>query len=172
MAVQKKAVLKKVVVTISSVVVLLILLIGAGVGYAWHTANQTPAPTTLSAPQAPKPVTIQRAKPDPNAPAFAAVQSLTTPIAPGENGSVTVKSNLEAICIIAVEYQGQASQDSGLKRKPVDEFGLVTWAWTVGANEPEGERTVKVTCQHNDKTAFVQGTMLVTKSKEPVTAEN
>lgn len=148
------------------------LLVGIGVAYAWHTASQEPLPQqTAAQPQNFTPM-IQKPKPDPNAAAYASVQSLTTPIAPGDNASITVKSNLEAICMIVVEFAGQTSKDSGLIRKPVDEFGLVTWAWTIGANDPEGERTVKVTCQHNNKTSFVQGVVMVTKSKERTTEEN
>jgi hypothetical protein len=64
-----------------------------------------------------------------------------------------------------VEYNDVPSADSGLKPKTADDFGIVSWAWTVEATTPVGEWPVDVTCVFNDQSAMVRG-KLVVKAEE------
>lgn len=164
--VTKKTVLKKVRNIAISAVILLLVLIGAGVGYTWYMSQYDAAPTVA----APKPVekegTITHVKVAENANANASIQSLTTPVMPGNNASVSVKGNPGSTCTIVVEYNKIPSKDSGLIRKPTDEFGVVTWSWTVESTVPVGKWPVTVTCEYNKKTAVVIGDLIVTNTIE------
>ena len=147
-----------------SIGVLLVLAVGLGVGYTWYTGqqsnvvNEKSAEDVTSVQPVAKPVQI-----DPNAPESASIQALTTPTSPGENSSVTVKTNPASECSITVTYNDVASKDSGLVKRIADEYGIVSWAWTVDANAPSGKWPVKVTCTYNKKSAYVQGELQVTQ---------
>lgn len=149
--------------TLISIGVLLVLTIGGGVAYTWYMGEYAASPTTaIAAPveAVPRQV-IKPPKPSPDAPASASVQMLTSPVMPGTNASITVKTNVEAECTISVEYNKIPSTDSGLKPETADEFGIVSWAWTVEESVPLGTWPVVVTCAANDKTAVVKGELVV-----------
>jgi hypothetical protein len=154
----KRGVLKAVRNIVVSIVVLAVLFIGGGLGYTWYMGQQ-PSNTTsaIAAPVESQPVpAIKPAKPAANAKESASVQMLTSPIAPGANASITVKTNPASKCTIIVEYNKVASKDSGLVARAADEFGTVSWTWTVDKTAPLGKWPVKVTCTYNKKSAFVQ----------------
>lgn len=149
-----------------TVVALLVLAIGGGVGYTWYMGQQAvpAAPVSASietAPTAPAPKHVQPAA---NAPASAAIQMLSSPVAPGSNASIDVKTNPGADCTISVLYNKVASTDSGLSHKVADDYGLISWTWTIEKTVPLGKWPVKVTCIHNKLSAVVQGDIVVAKS--------
>lgn len=162
----KKNVLKKIRNISISVAVLLILFIGAGFAYAFYTSQTEPEPKAVSVQPVQKKNTVSHTKIAANAPANASIQTLSTPVAPGENAAVTVKSNPGSECSIVVEYNKVPSKDSGLKMKVSDEFGITTWSWTVDATAPEGKWPVTVTCVYNKKSAVVIGDLVVSKTLE------
>lgn len=156
--------------TLISIVVLLMIFVGGGVAYTWYMGQNTedvlsvttPVETPSIAPRAPKSV-----KPAANAPASASVQTLTTPVAPGWNASFTVKTNPEADCTVTVTYDEVASADSGLGPKVADEYGLVSWTWTVDETAPIGEWPVEATCTTvAGKSAVVRGMLDVVMEQE------
>ncbi|HET8884526.1 MAG TPA: hypothetical protein VFM68_03580 [Candidatus Saccharimonadales bacterium] len=154
--------------TVISVGVLLVVLVGGGVAYTWYMGQQpvenTPA---VAAPIAPKPAPVIKAsKPAPNAKPSASVQLLTTPVMPGENASINVKTLAAAKCTITVVYDEVPSKDSGLGPKVADEFGIISWAWTVEPTVPLGKWPVTVTCTYNKRPAVVQGMLEVVAEKE------
>lgn len=146
-----------------SVVTLLVLIVGGGSAYTWYMGQNTDG----SALGVATPVEtiadheIKPSKPSPNTPVSASIQMLTTPVMPGENASITVKTTPTANCTIKVEYNKVASTDSGLTAKTADEFGIVSWAWTVEEGRPLGAWPVTVTCTHNKKSAMVRGDLVV-----------
>ena len=150
--------------TAVSIGVLLVLAVGGGVAYTWYMGQQPVDTTTAIA----EPVDVaprQEIKPptmSPDAAVSASVQMLTSPIMPGDNASITVKTNPKAVCSIVVEYDDVASNDSGLSLKTADEFGNVSWSWTVEPEVPLGTWPVDVTCAHNEKSAMVRGDVEVT----------
>lgn len=162
----KKSILRRIRNIAISTAVILLVLIGAGVGYTFYM-SKTEAPVVVNTPEpVVKANTVKHAKIAANAPASASIQSLTTPVMPGDNAAVSVKSNPKSECSIIVEYNKISSKDSGLKPKVSDEFGLITWSWTVDADAPEGKWPVTVTCAYNKKTAVVEGKLVVSKTLE------
>jgi hypothetical protein len=144
---------------------MLILAAGAGVLYSWYMSNNSPEVETVILDKTPKKSSIiEPTKPADNAPVGAAVRTLTTPVTPGMNASVSVKTTPEVECTITVEYNKIPSTDSGLYQKISDEYGMVSWAWTVEDTVPLGTWPVKVTCALGERSAFVQGDLKVQAS--------
>lgn len=145
-----------------SMVALLVVFAGAGVFYVWYTGQNedeiavatTPVVNTAR-------VEIKPSKPAPDAVVGLSVQSLSTPVAPGSNASIIVRTNPEAECDITVEYNKVPSKDSGLITKVADEFGIISWAWTVEESTPLGKWPVKVTCKNEKNSGVVQGDLEV-----------
>jgi hypothetical protein len=148
-----------------SIVILLVLTAGTGVAYTWYMGQQ-PVKETAAAEPVETPPAPPVKKPQPAAPGAkvgASVQIITSPVASGANASITVKTNPDSSCTIKVVYDKTASTDSGLGPKKADEYGMVSWTWTVEATAPAGKWPVKVTCVKGDKSAVVQGDLKVEK---------
>ena len=160
---QHRPVLRRIRNISISVGILVVILAGAGLAYTFYMSQTDTAPVVLKPVSTLRPNTVKHTKLADNVPASASVQSLTTPVMPGDNASMSVKGNPGSICSIVVEYNKVASTDSGLIAKKTDEFGVVTWAWTLDATTPEGKWPVTVTCEYNTKTAIVIGDLVVSK---------
>lgn len=143
-------------------VVLVVIAVGAGIGYTWYVGQQKPTalPVEEATPEA-KPVTFDRPNTDPKAPESASVQSLTSPVTPGDNALIAIKTNPGSWCTIKAVYNDVPSKDSGLYGKAADEYGSVSWTWTVESSVPTGKWPVTVTCVRNDKSAVVVGDLVV-----------
>jgi len=150
--------------TIISVVVLLVLLVGAGFVYTYFFG-----PTGGEVADAPKPEPAptnalpKAAKVADNAPVGVSIASMLSPVAPGTNTSVSIRTLPESKCKVAVVYNDVPAADSGLAPKAADEFGTVTWTWKVSAATPEGTWPVDVTCERNGKSGMVRGDLVVAK---------
>jgi zona occludens toxin (predicted ATPase) len=151
--------------TAISVIVLLVLLVGGGIAYVWYTGQNAPDISGIDAAPAAaeSPAVLTPTKPAANANASASVQVLTSPVAPGDNASISIKTVATSTCTIKVMYGDVQSTDSGLTTKTADEFGIVSWAWTVGATVPTGTWPVTVTCNYNGRSAVVQGNLVVAR---------
>ena len=161
-------VLKKVRNVAVTGVVLLVLVVGVGVAYTWYVGqdeatNTAAIPEPVDAASAPA---ITPTKPAADAKQSAAVQMLSSPIAPGDNASIMVKTNATSECTITVEYNDVPSTDSGLKPKKADDFGIVSWTWSVEETVPVGKWPVDVVCAYNDQTAMVRGNLVVEIPKQ------
>lgn len=161
----KKKALKFIRNIFIAVLIMIALFVSAGLIYTWYVGQTAPvntviAPTTTSTSSKTK----IRATPSADAKIGAAVQSITSPVAPGENTSIIIKTSVGAWCTISVIYDDVASKDSGLIGKTADEFGVVTWTWTVGPSVPLGSWPVKVACVRNSH-SIVAGTDLVVSDK-------
>ncbi|TAL14615.1 hypothetical protein EPN95_02325 [Patescibacteria group bacterium] len=144
-----------------SVLTLIVLFVGAGATYTWivgHNAQSAPVVATTT----PTPV-IKHVAPAANARESASVQSITNPIMPGDNASIIVKTNPGSWCTITVVYDKTPSKDSGLSGKTSDDFGSVSWTWTVESTVPIGKWPVTVTCLHNKLSAVVVGDLVVSR---------
>ncbi len=148
-----------------SIVALLALAVGAGVAYTWYMGQSGASNTSVAAPSAAEsaPV-IKHTQSSPNAKVGLAVRMITSPVVPGSNASITVATNTEAKCTISVIYDQTASKDSGLAPKVADEYGIVSWTWTVEPTVPLGKWPVKVICANNSMSGMVQGDLQVSKS--------
>lgn len=90
--------------------------------------------------------------------------SLSTPLTAGSNASTTIRTLPESACSIEVLYNGMKSTDMGLSPKIADEYGSVTWSWTVEKGQPIGKWPVNITCAKNDSTGFMRGDLVITAS--------
>lgn len=132
--------------------------------YTWFMGQKGVESAAVATPVEAKPApVIKPTKPAANARVGAAVHMLTSPVPPGSNASITVKTLATAKCTIVVEYNKVASKDSDLVAKTADEYGMVSWTWTVGESVPLGKWPVKVTCAYNKSSAMVQGDLVVAK---------
>lgn len=146
---------------------LLLLALGGGAAYTWYMGQQPlPQAIAVSSPadEVTEPVSAAKhMNPDPKAKVSAAIEMLTSPITPGMNATVNIKTNANADCAVLVTYNKVASKDSGLTPKTADEFGIISWTWTVESTVPYGTWPVKVTCTVNKQSAVVQGDLMVAK---------
>lgn len=151
--------------------ILAIVFLAAGFGYAWYAAKSRPEPVAVAKlPDTAKP-TKTPAKIDENAPVGVSVQMLTSPITPGANAAMSIKTRPHAACSIKVTYgdkasaQAQTSTDAGLVPKTADEFGVVNWTWTVEVSRPIGTWPVDVVCAYNKQSGVVRGDLQLEAAK-------
>lgn len=165
--VQRQGTLKKRIVryirnALIGSVVLLIVLIGIGVAYTWFMGrDRDTSPVVVEEAQPEAVSTIKPPQPASNTPVSASVQSLTSPVVPGDNALITVRTKPNATCSIVVEYNKVPSNDSGLVSKVADDFGIVSWVWTVEPSTPLGKWPATVTCVLEERSAVVVGDLLV-----------
>jgi hypothetical protein len=154
---------KPVIYTSISVVVILVVVVGGGLLYTW-LMGQTPPPeppAVEGVQEIKRNPLPQPKKPDPNAPVGVAVQSLTSPVTPGTNVALTIRTTAEADCTIVVKYDEKESKDSGLVPKKADEYGMVSWTWTVDESVPLGTWPADVTCAYGKKSGMVRADLEV-----------
>jgi len=141
--------------------VLCVLALGAGIAYTWYMGKRpviaAEKPVTVSS----RPAIIKPHKVASDAKIGAAIQMFTADVRAGENASMTVRTNPEAECAIAVKYNNVPAKDSGLVIKVADEFGVASWAWTVAPGTPPGKWPVQVTCKNKKYSAVVIGDLVV-----------
>jgi hypothetical protein len=149
--------------TILSIVVLLMVLVGGGVAYTWYVGNNDAYETPAGPEPAANPVEALTKPREiaPDAKFGASVQFITSPVEPGKNSSISIKTRPEAECEIVVEYDEVKSEDSGLVPKKADEYGIVGWTWTVEDYQPVGKWPVEVTCAYGEQSAFVRSELRV-----------
>ena len=80
------------------------------------------------------------------------IVSLTSPIAPGGQASLTIKTTPGAACTITVYYKSGPSQAQGLGPQTANSEGNVTWSWKVGTRTTPGTWHVVVTADINGQT--------------------
>lgn len=148
-----------------SVASLLLLAVGTGIAYTWYMGHgsvvNTQSTTTVAPELAP---VIKHTQSAPNAKVGLAVRMITSPVVPGSNASITVATNTEAKCTISVIYDKTVSKDSGLVPKVADDYGVVSWTWTVEPTAPLGKWPVKVICANSSMSGMVQGDLQVSKT--------
>ena len=164
----KSAIWKRIRNIVLSVLVMVATVVVAGVGYVWYMGNQVEPVVETSDVKAAHQRPVESTKPMPasDAPVGVSIQSLTSPVAPGENASIAIRTNALAICEISVKYDEIASTDSGLVEKIADEYGMVRWAWTVEATSPFGVWPVDVMCRNDAMSGMVRGDLEVARSVE------
>ena len=155
---RKSRVFKKVRNIFIAAFIIILILFAIGVAYTWYSGRTTvPIQASNDTTTETPPSQLRRTDISPNAAVSASIQSLESPVAPGQNSSVIVKTNPGAWCTITVLYNKVASKDSGLTGKTSDEYGSVSWSWTVESSVPIGKWPVTVICVRNVKSAVVIG---------------
>ena len=161
-------ILKKTLKVTAIAVTLLVVLIAAGVGYTWYMSQYDDTSQAIQ-PQAVPMGGVKntnRPKIPDTASIGVSVQSITSPVTPGSNASIMVKTNPEANCTVSVLYDKTPSKDSGLVQKKADEYGIVEWTWTVENSVPPGNWPVEVTCANKKNSAVVENDLRVVKTLE------
>ena len=149
-----------------SAVVLLVTILGAGTAYTLFSSNDyTPpsAPTVEDKAIEDAPKVYKPAKPAVNAREWVALVSLLSPVKAGDNTSMSISTNASSNCSIVVTYDNTVSKDSGLASKQSDDYGSVSWTWTVDKSAPAGTWPVKVTCAYNKSSGVLIADLGVTK---------
>ncbi len=137
-------------------VVLALLLIGIGLIIAWLMQPKKAEQTTSVPVANQKPAVAPPRKFGPNVPIGSAVQSISSPIAPGDNAYVTLRTTEGATCSIKVvnlDPHGKEIDrinDSGLADKKVDDFGVVTWTWTMPPGAALATWKADIFCQRDE----------------------
>ncbi len=147
-----------------TVTVLIVLFVGAGLLYTWYMGRYKPTVVNQQ-PATTKKAVLQPATMANDAQIGVSKQSFTTPVVPGSNASLSVKTNPKAACSIRVEYDKQASTDNGLVPKTADEYGIVSWAWTVEDGRPYGKWPVVVTCANEKNSIVLKAELELVSSK-------
>lgn len=138
--------------------VLLVLFVTAGLFYTWYMGqNITMSSIATPVSAADDYAEVKSVKPGENVAESLSIQSLTTPVMPGSNVAITVRTKPDSTCKISVIYNEIASVDSGLIDKTADEYGMVSWSWSVENSVPVGTWPAKVTCYYGEQWAVVIG---------------
>ena len=162
MIVRKESVWKRIALWVGIPLLLIGVLVGAGIAYTWYVGNQEkPAAEDIVLDENPAPSLDTPPAPDKDAPIGASVQYVKSPVGAGENSTLSVRTTPTAECTPTVLYNEVPSADSGLKSKVADEYGVVSWTWTVDVSAPTGEWPVEITCVYEKRDAFVRGYITV-----------
>jgi len=160
--------IKTIVKVAVAAVILLTLIVGGGIFYIWYSGQNESDKVVIKdvKPDTSKKTSIAPVKQAENARVGVVLQTVTSPVMPGDNTSITMKTNVGAKCTVAVVYDKIPSTDSGLTPKVADEYGLVSWTWTVDKNAALGKWPVKVTCVKGDKSGVASGQLEIVKTIE------
>lgn len=149
-----------------AVIVLVIILVGVALLMVWMGGAEDIADTTPKKTETNKPTKTSK-PPDENAVPFAAREYLTSPVSPGTNAVLNIKTLATAKCTIKIVYRGVESTDSGLQEKVADEVGNVSWSWSVPSEAPEGSWPIDIYCYYRDKSAYLRESLTVKKDLTP-----
>ncbi len=164
----KQRVLHRARNTLIASVILLIVIIGIGLFYVWLMGlHSKPAGVATSTTQTERPDILKPRKMPDNIPIGSSIQSLTTPVAPGDNVSLTLRTTESAVCTIKVihvdTYDRELARvtDSGLGDKTADDFGVVSWTWTMPSNAAIATWRADIMCTRGDKSTRSVGEIVV-----------
>jgi hypothetical protein len=88
--------------------------------------------------------------------------SVTSPVAPFTDATLTISTTPGTNCSIVVHYKSGPSRAKGLVPKVASSSGRVSWTWRVGSNTTPGQWPIVVTCdkgaEHGElRTSFEVG---------------
>ena len=72
--------------------------------------------------------------------------SVSSPVARGNEATVSLTTTPGANCSIVVTYSSGPSNATGLEAKTADPTGTASWTWTVGTRTTPGDWPVAITC--------------------------
>lgn len=157
---------------ILAMVVIGLLIGGMFVVYLWLNKPKVVTTAGPAAVSQSSPRQIKTTKPPANVPIGSSIQSISSPIAPGSNASLTLRTTESAVCSIKVVYIDKTMHeidrvsDSGLGDKTADDFGMVVWTWTMPAHAAIATWQADMTCVRGDKSTRSVGEIVVQKPKQ------
>lgn len=87
--------------------------------------------------------------------------SLTSPVSPGDDASITIQTAPNAACIITVRYKSGPSKARGLYPQNADGRGMVTWTWRVGSRTTPGRWPIIIACSAGGREVTLQTSFVV-----------
>ena len=163
----KNKLLKRAYRWLAVLVVLTVSMVGAGILLMWLMQPKVPDSPAVVAPVIQKPDITSPRKFGPNVPIGSAVQSISSPIAPGNNASVTLRTTEGATCsikVVRLDTHGkelERIEDSGLVDKKVDVFGVATWTWTIPNGTVLGVWQADMFCTRDDMSTRSVGELVI-----------
>ncbi len=113
------------------------------------TVTQAPRPTRALLVQTPLPGAVSSA-PSGTIPAgTTTVINVTSPVARGAAGTVSIQTSAKAVCAIAVTDQSGPVAARGLDQKVANDAGIISWTWTVSADTIPGVYPITILCATN-----------------------
>lgn len=148
---------------------LLVITVVVGLIYVWLIGLQAKPLTTTTTQKTAQQNSLTPHKAPDNIQIGSSIQSLSSPISPGDNASLSVRTTEGAVCAVKIIHLDDTQKelarvnDSGLGDKTADEFGLVTWTWTMPSNAAIAKWTADVYCTRGDKSTHSVGELIVQK---------
>ncbi|MBK8990169.1 MAG: hypothetical protein IPM39_29580 [Chloroflexi bacterium] len=113
-----------------------------------HTS--TPQPTATATPtRIPSTATPTRIPPTATLmPVPISLISLTSPVSPNSNATLTIQTNPGIVCNPGIRYASGNSVAEGMGPKTAPEDGLLSWTWTVGPSTTPAHGRCSLTVSH------------------------
>ena len=93
--------------------------------------------------------------PSSNSPEGVALQAMTTPVQVGAVFYLSAETNAGSLCTAYIDYAGTDGTDPNLNSQQANEYGNVTWTWTVPDKAPLGTWPLTITCLYRGRTGVV-----------------
>ena len=146
-------------------IILAIVAFGIGAAYVWYIGrNDDNRFDSMQLGEEVKAPTIQAAKVDENARVGVALQTISSPITPGSQASISARTNREAVCTLSVKYNDVEVKNVAFIEKTANEFGGVDWDWQVDSNAPIGKWPVTISCKKNKQWGVYTADLEIVKS--------
>ena len=87
--------------------------------------------------------------------------SVTSPVRPGDDATIIVRTTPSAVCLITVRYKSGPSRAQGLVSKSADSGGRAAWTWRVGTRTTPGRWPITVTCSSGRRQGSLQISFVV-----------
>lgn len=91
------------------------------------------------------------------------ITKLTSPVKPGDDATVAIKTDAGALCKIEVKLKSGPSTAAGLKSQRADDKGVASWSWKIAPNAAIGEWPVTVSTSLKGAKGTATGTLKITK---------
>ncbi len=91
------------------------------------------------------------------------ITKLTSPIKPGDDATVAIKTDPGALCKIEVKLKSGPSTAAGLKSQRADDKGVATWSWKIAPNAAVGQWPVTINTSLKGAKGTASGTLKIAK---------
>jgi hypothetical protein len=91
------------------------------------------------------------------------ITKLTSPVKPGDDATVAIKTDPGALCKIEVKLKSGPSTAAGLKSQRADDKGVATWSWKIAPNAAVGDWPVTINVSSKGAKGTAAGTLKIAK---------
>lgn len=153
------------------IAVLVLIVAAVYVVMLWLNKPQVAHVAEPDATNQQNPAFIAPRKPPQDVAIGSSIQAISSPVSPGSNASLTIRTTESAVCSVKVVRidaemrEAQRVSDSGLIDKTADDFGVVTWTWTMPADAVIAPWQADINCTRGTKSTRSIGEIIVQKAK-------